>query len=102
MISVKIYQNKHNHITRFAVKNHGEPIVCAAVSALVITCVNFLAEVLNQELDLVVKDEQLIDCTLLSPEISPLVASAVRQMLYGLELIAEDYPEEIKIELKSR
>jgi len=40
MINVRIYRNNEKQAIGFTVKNHGESLVCAAVSMLVINTVN--------------------------------------------------------------
>jgi uncharacterized protein len=40
MITIKVYRNINGEIYGFDANNHGEPMVCAAVSALVINTAN--------------------------------------------------------------
>ena len=40
MIKVKVFRNKNNEIYGFRVDDHGDSIVCSAVSALTLNCVN--------------------------------------------------------------
>ena len=42
MIKVKVFRNKNNEIYGFRVDDHGDSIVCSAVSALTLNCVNCL------------------------------------------------------------
>jgi len=44
MIKARFKRNKAGGLYGFEVKDHGDSIVCAAVSALVLNCVNSLAE----------------------------------------------------------
>ena len=42
MISVWFYKNDNDAVYGFRINNHGNPIVCSAVSALSISCANSL------------------------------------------------------------
>jgi uncharacterized protein YsxB (DUF464 family) len=52
MILVKIYKTKNNVIYGIKVKNHGKPILCSAVSALVINTVNSIEAFTDEEITL--------------------------------------------------
>jgi len=100
MIKVTLYHNNNKDIYRFSVSNHGEPIVCAGVSALVITCVNFIQAHFNHEIDLQMKDMQFIDFSvneLQQNKITHDTSLIINNMAYGLRLIAETYSDDIKI-----
>ncbi len=47
MIKADFFRNKNNNIYGFRVKDHGASIVCAAVSALTLNCVNSIDEFTN-------------------------------------------------------
>ncbi|MCL2349877.1 MAG: ribosomal-processing cysteine protease Prp [Defluviitaleaceae bacterium] len=51
-IKVVLFYNKNGHVYGFDVANHGDAIICAGVSALVITCVNFIESRFKGELTL--------------------------------------------------
>ncbi len=44
MISVKVKKDSNDVIYGFTVKNHGDPLVCSAVSTIVINTVNSITE----------------------------------------------------------
>ncbi|MCL2235048.1 MAG: ribosomal-processing cysteine protease Prp [Defluviitaleaceae bacterium] len=91
MIKVKIYGN-----SRFEVASHGDEIVCAGVSALTITAVNFIQDRLGAEVD-VNHDPKggLIAFKLIDDD--PQAHLILENLFYGLELIKETYPKDIKI-----
>ncbi|MCL2621090.1 MAG: ribosomal-processing cysteine protease Prp [Defluviitaleaceae bacterium] len=91
MIKVKVYGN-----TGFEVVNHGDEIVCAGISALTITAVNFIQDKLGAEVDCHHNPEGgLIRFKLLDE--NPQAKLILENLVYGLELIKETYPKEIKI-----
>jgi len=61
MIRVDVYHNKNGDVHRFKVCNHGDPIVCAGVSALVITAANFIKSRLDVQAKVDFKDSDFID-----------------------------------------
>lgn len=103
MISVYVYKNSFG-IYRFKLKNHGDPIVCAGVSALAITCVNFLQERLRLECELKHdKNSGFIDFAIPQFENKTLSINfknaqlIIENMLYGLKLIEQTYYKQIEI-----
>ncbi len=44
MISVKLFRNNNGHICGFQAKNHGDRIVCSAVSILTLNTVNSIEQ----------------------------------------------------------
>lgn len=44
MIKAKFFRNENGKIYGFSVNDHGDSIVCAAVSALVLNCINCIDE----------------------------------------------------------
>ena len=100
MIKVLLYYNKNKDIYRFKVLNHGEAIVCAGVSALVITCANFIQS--NFALDVVQKHR---DAGYIDFEIGHIKKGnrnhaanlIIDNMVFGLRLIEESYSDEIQI-----
>jgi len=91
MIKVKIYGNNG-----FEVASHGNEIVCAGVSALTITAVNFIQDRIGAKVD-VSHDPKggLINFKLLDHD--PQAQLILENLFYGLELIKETYPKDIKI-----
>ena len=104
MIKATLYHNKNGDVYGFNVQYHGEAIVCAGVSALVITCVNFIQANFALETSLDVKDAEHI-----SFKISALKAGQrnhdasliIKNMVFGLRQIEEAYPDNICIYTKS-
>lgn len=91
MIKVKFYGS-----TGFEIINHGDEIVCAGVSALAITAVNFISDKLEAKVDCRHNPEGgLIHFKLL--EENPQAQLILESLVYGLELIRKMYPKEIKI-----
>ena len=101
MIDITLYQNKDGQIYRFKVLNHGQPIVCAGVSALVITCVNFIQTHFHG-LDITQKHDEkggFIDFEI-NDDLTKEVNLIINQMVFGLEQIRESYKKEIKIKTR--
>ncbi len=44
MINALVKRDKNSIIYGFTIENHGDPLVCSAVSSLVINCVNSITE----------------------------------------------------------
>jgi uncharacterized protein YsxB (DUF464 family) len=100
MIDVILYYNKNNDIYRFEVSNHGEPIICAGVSALVINCVNFIQSHLKLEVVEKYTDSDYIDFEvniLKQGQRNSEASLLIDSMVYGLRDIEKAYGNEIKI-----
>jgi len=103
MIKVTLFYNQNQDIYRFRVLNHGEAIVCAGVSALVITCANFIQS--NFALNVVQKHR---DTGYIDFEISEIKSGKrdhaanliIDNMVFGLRLIEDAYGDNIKISEK--
>ncbi|MCL2576331.1 MAG: ribosomal-processing cysteine protease Prp [Defluviitaleaceae bacterium] len=94
MIKVDVFYNDSGDIYRFKVINHGDPIVCAGVSALVITAVNFIQDRLKVSSKLDYKDSDYIDFEFETSKEAVLIAE---HMLFGIEQIRDSYKNQIKI-----
>lgn len=100
MIKVALYENKNGEIYRFKILNHGQDIVCAGVSALAITCVNFLQSRFDFKFELKLDPKGgLIDFE--AKEISKDISLIIDNMVFGLYQIMESYKKEIKIKIRS-
>ncbi|MCL2376189.1 MAG: ribosomal-processing cysteine protease Prp [Defluviitaleaceae bacterium] len=102
MIKVFLYYNKNRDIYRFKVLSHGQEIVCAGVSALVITCANFIQSQFN--LDVVEKhgDTGYIDFEVGDIKRGTRNHAAnliIDNMVFGLRLIEESYGDDIQINI---
>jgi hypothetical protein len=102
MIRVTLYKNEDGGIYRFKVLNHGSDIVCAGVSALVITCVNFIQARFGNRLEIIQEYADMgghIDFEVSNPNSD--VALVIDQMVFGLEQIREVHSNGIKITTKT-
>ncbi|MCL2855293.1 MAG: ribosomal-processing cysteine protease Prp [Defluviitaleaceae bacterium] len=98
MIKATFYR-QNDIISGFKVLNHGDEIVCAGVSALVITCVNFIQAKLGVNAFV----EHDPKGGLIHLKLSETTGDAqiiLEHLTYGLELIKETYPKEIKISFR--
>jgi len=94
MIKVELYHNKNGNICRFKIHNHGDPIVCAGVSALVITAVNFIKSRLGVKCSVEFKDSDFIDFEFEPTKEATLITQS---MIFGIEQIRDSYKNQIKI-----
>ena len=105
MIKAVIWQDPQKHIFKFSVNGHanydvaGSDIVCAAVSALVISTINGLTEIVGTPVDCLIEDGMTL-CEL------PLEGSQIQQqynqvllktMSLGLTELAKDYSDYLSI-----
>ena len=103
MIKVNLYYNKNRDIYRFQVLNHGDSIVCAGVSALVITCVNFIQSQFSLDVKQKHRDTGYVDFEI--GEIKRGVRNhfanlIIEHMVFGLRLIEKSYGDDIRIYVK--
>ena len=99
MINAKIVRDSSGKITGFTVKNHGESIVCAAVSMLVLNTVN--------SIELLTKDKFACDYndnggfltfSLTEPATrTDGIGILLDAMFLGLTSTKKEYPTEIEI-----
>jgi len=102
MIEAEFYRNKAGRMYGFRVKNHGESIVCAAVSALVLNTVNSIEAFTGERFKCgSPRDGKgYIDFSI--PEIkkggehcgADLLLSS---LALGLRSVMEEYPDQIRI-----
>jgi len=103
MIKVTLFYNQNRDIYRFKVINHGDAIVCAGVSALVITCANFIQS--NFALSVLQKHR---DSGYVDFEVSEIKNGkrdhaanlVIEHMVFGLRLIEDAYGNDISISEK--
>ena len=102
MIKVSVEMDKESNILKISAENHGDPVVCSAVSALLINCVNSLDAFTKDEFECEIEDEGFLSISFdklengsaaLSGEAKLLISS----LMLGLDGIAQEYEEEIKI-----
>ena len=104
MINVTLYYNKNRDIYRFKVLNHGEAIVCAGVSALVITCANFIQASCALSVVQKHRDSGYIDFEIgeiKSGRRDHTANLIIENMVFGLRLIEDSYGDEIRIYTKN-
>ena len=99
MINVKIVRSLSGKITGFTVENHGESIVCAAVSMLVLNTVNSI-EVLTKDNFTCDYNENggflTFSCDNPSAQTEG-IRILLDAMYLGLTTAKEEYPKEIEI-----
>jgi uncharacterized protein YsxB (DUF464 family) len=103
MIKVFLYVNKNRDVYRFKVSKHGDPIVCAGVSSLVITCANFIATRLSLAVKQKHRDRKHIDFEIIDIKrggVSHDASLIIQNMVFGLRLIEESYKDQIEIHVK--
>ena len=99
MIRVEIYRLPGRGVRGFRVANHGAPIVCAAVSALVLNAVNSIKSLTDEAFSLDYEEEGgYIHVRFTAPPLGEEAALLVRSLMLGLEAVAQEYPEDIGIE----
>jgi len=103
MIRVSINRNSLGRIYGFTARNHGDSIVCAAVSALVLNAVNSIEAFTGETMAVDTPEGGAGYIRVRLPEIeagrggkeADLLLSS---MLLGLNHIKDQYPSQIKIE----
>ncbi|MCL2261587.1 MAG: ribosomal-processing cysteine protease Prp [Defluviitaleaceae bacterium] len=99
MITAKIVRDAWGKVIGFTVENHGESIVCAAVSMLVLNTVNSI-ELLTEDNFVCDYDENggYLKFTLTDPSSrTDGVEILLDAMVLGLTSARKEYPEEIEI-----
>ena len=100
MIKVYIYRNQNGNIYGFKAMQHGDPVVCSAVSILTFNTVNSIEKFTKQSCVCELEESGFLFCEL--PDIkdgdydkdSDLLFNS---MLLGLEGIQEQYKKHLKI-----
>ena len=101
MIKVNLHYNKKGDVYRFRVLNHGESFVCAGVSALVITCVNFIEAKLDASLTPSFNPERgYIELEIPCDKLNQEICLIVEHMVFGLTQMEGVYNDQIKISKK--
>jgi len=97
---IKVTINKRSgFIYRFKVISHGDPVVCAGVSALVISTVNFIKSELKAKSQLKYEhDGGMVEFAVIDSR-NEATALLLNHMLFGLEQIQENYPKDIRIQI---
>ena len=103
MINISISRNSRGQIYGFIVHNHGEDIVCAAVSALVINTVNSIEAFTEETMSVEIPEGDTGYIKLNLPDIEAgnnnrEVDLLLSSMLLGLDHIRNQYPSQVSIE----
>ena len=106
MIQAALYVTEGNELCGFRVSEHGEGIVCAAVSALCLNAVNSLEGLTDCGLAYRYnKKGGYVECLLpgiLAGEDEPMAGLLLRSLAMGLEHLKEIYGIELRVEQKPR
>ena len=103
MIRISVSRNSSGQIDGFTAQNHGDSVVCAAVSALIINAVNSIEAFTGEAMSVDTPEGGTGFIKVRLPEITAgrygrdadLLLSS---MLLGLNHIKDQYPSQIKIE----
>ncbi|MDO4167727.1 MAG: ribosomal-processing cysteine protease Prp [Eubacteriales bacterium] len=98
MINITIYQNEQDEYTGFRMKGHagyaehGQDIVCAAVSVLVINTINSMESFTEDRFDHAIhKEKDVVSFELTSTPISDSAELLLRSLVLGLSGICREY-----------
>ena len=98
MIVAQLNKNKQGDIIGFSVKNHGESIVCAAVSMLALNTVNSIEAFTGDDFCCEYDEEGgYLKFALTSENTSESAAVLLKALDLGLASTLENYPDEIAI-----
>ncbi|MCL1935294.1 MAG: ribosomal-processing cysteine protease Prp [Defluviitaleaceae bacterium] len=106
MIKIDILKNLDGDVFSFKVQNHGNPLVCSAVSILSQNCVNsieVLTELKENDYVLDFKEEGFIYFSIIKNKISTNnkdAALLLNSFFLGISEIFNAYPNEIKLNEK--
>jgi uncharacterized protein len=107
MIRAVFWQNPQKHIFKFSVNGHsglceaGSDIVCAAASAMALSTVNGLTEIIGIPVDCIIEDgDMLIELpNNISSENKKLTQVLLRTLHLGFKALHDEYPDNIKLKL---
>lgn len=110
MINITIYQNEQNEYTGFRMEGHagyaehGQDIVCAAVSALVINTINSMESYTKDRFEHAVhKEKDVVSFEITSTPISDSAELLLRSLVLGLQGISSEYGKKyLKIKSKRK
>ena len=103
MIDAQIYKNTDGDVFSFEIQNHGEPIVCAAVSALalnVINSINSLTSFTTEDFTYEYEDDGYLYFEAYSHQNTTKeknVALLLNSFWLGIAGIYQSYPDQIKL-----
>ena len=102
MIKAEIFRNKKGHIYGFSIKDHGESIVCSAVSVLALNTVNSIERFTDEDFSCIADEK---NGGILRIEIPSVregkdihdIDLLFNSLLLGLSDIEKEYSKEIKL-----
>ncbi|MCL2840163.1 MAG: ribosomal-processing cysteine protease Prp [Defluviitaleaceae bacterium] len=99
MISAAITRNENGNVVGFTVENHGDSIVCAAVSMLVLNTVNSIEALTEEDFHCDYKgDGGFLKFTLSNPNVQTEgVKILLDALVLGLYSTQDAYPDELKV-----
>jgi uncharacterized protein YsxB (DUF464 family) len=109
MIRATVWRNQFGQIDRFSVRGHaeaadpGHDIICAAVSVLVTNAINSAEHLLGVH---IADDEQVrpghVECSIpaISGPQNEKLQLLFESMVYGIQQVAELYPDFVKLTVK--
>ncbi|MCL1997030.1 MAG: ribosomal-processing cysteine protease Prp [Defluviitaleaceae bacterium] len=100
MIRAKVYKNRNNDVYAFKIKEHGDPIVCAAVSLLSLNTINSVDKFTQQVFTHSIDNGGFLTFECKSDTVDKEAALLLNSLLLGLVGIEESYPMDIKLTVK--
>ena len=111
MIRIVAYRDAASRWVGFSASGHsgyaeeGSDIVCAAVSALTITCVNSLEALLGVQPQIEGGEDGRLKCLVTLPQNEQTVTGIqllFGSLMLGLEQMAQDWPKYVKLSIQER
>lgn len=100
MIKLRFYRNYKGDLYGFECENHGEPVVCAAVSALTLNCANTLEELAGLRLECLLDENKgylrVLVSVVKDGGKSEKAELLLGSLALGIKAIADEYPGEIE------
>ncbi|MCL2386933.1 MAG: ribosomal-processing cysteine protease Prp [Defluviitaleaceae bacterium] len=98
MINVEIVRDSLGKIASFTVENHGQTLVCAAVSMLVLNTINSIEKLTDDDFTCEINNRQSATFSLTNPESrSSGIEILIDAMFIGLSCAKAEHPDEIEI-----
>jgi len=99
MIKVSVTRSRWGNIRTLKVSNHGDPIVCAAVSVLVLNTVNSLEALTDEKFSCNYAEEGgFLEIEFSEETLGRDARLLTDSLMLGLKSISEEYPGNIIIE----
>lgn len=99
MIKVSVTKGRQGDIRTLKVRNHGDPIVCAAVSVLVLNTVNSIEALTDEKFSCNYAEEGgFLEISFQDTPLGRDARLLTDSLMLGLKSIIEEYPGNIRIE----